>query len=107
MATRGRGSRGRSSERRLRLRRRCDLRPFHDTVIIVKSVKKAASRLERHRSEMRRRGFKLVQLWVPDPDAPGFRGAVQRTRKFLAAHPDAEWDTFARETLDGAPGWEP
>ena len=56
---------------------------------------------------MRRRGFKLVQLWVPDPDAPGFHGAVRRTREFLAARPDMEWDAFARETLDQAPGWEP
>jgi hypothetical protein len=76
-------------------------------VFDMKGAKKAASRLERHRYEMRRRGFKLVQLWVPDPDAPGFRGAVRRTREFLTAHPDAEWDAFARETLDGAPGWEP
>jgi hypothetical protein len=73
----------------------------------MKSAKKATSRLERDRSEMRRRGFKLVQLWVPDPDAPGFRAAVRRTREFLAAHPDAEWDEVAREALDRAPGWAP
>ena len=69
--------------------------------------KTAVDRLERHRSEMRKRGFKLVQLWVPDPDAPGFRSAVRRTREFLAAHPDAEWDEFAREMLDRAPTWKP
>jgi hypothetical protein len=51
--------------------------------------------------------FKLVHLSVPDPDAPGFRSAVRRTREFLAAHPDAEWDEFAREALDRAPGWTP
>jgi hypothetical protein len=73
----------------------------------VKSAKKTTTRLERHRAEMRRRGFKLVQLWVPDPEAPGFRSAVRRTREFLAAHPDAEWDHYAREMLDRAPGWEP
>jgi Protein of unknown function (DUF3018) len=69
------------------------------------SPRKTVTRLERHRAEMRRRGFKLVQLWVPDPDAPGFKSAVRRTREFLAAHPDAEWDDFAREVLDQAPGW--
>jgi hypothetical protein len=74
-------------------------------VIDMGSANKGTSRLERHRSEMRRRGFKLVQLWVPDPDAPGFRGAVRRTREFLAAHPDTEWDEFALEALDRAPGW--
>lgn len=70
-------------------------------------AKKTISRLERHRAEMRQRGFKLVQLWVPDPEAPGFRSAVRRTREFLAAHPDAEWDQYARDMLDRAPGWEP
>jgi hypothetical protein len=70
------------------------------------SAKKATTRLERHRAEMRRRGFRLVQLWVPDPEAPGFRSAVRRTRAFLEAHPDAEWDDFARDALDHAPGWQ-
>jgi hypothetical protein len=73
----------------------------------MRGAKRTTTRLERHRAEMRRRGFKLVQLWVPDPDAPGFRSAVRRTRDFLAAHPDVEWDEFAREALDHAPGWQP
>ena len=64
-----------------------------------------ATRLGRHRAEMRRRGFKLVQLWVPDPEAPGFLEAVRRTREFLDAHPDHEWDAFARRMLDAAPAW--
>ncbi|MBM4363522.1 MAG: DUF3018 family protein [Deltaproteobacteria bacterium] len=66
----------------------------------------APSRLAKHRAEMRRRGFKLVQLWVPDPGAPGFREAVRRTREFLLAHPDREWDAFASRVLDAAPGWD-
>jgi hypothetical protein len=66
----------------------------------------ASTRLQRHRAEMRRRGFKLVQLWVPDPSSSGFRDAVRATREFLATHPDAEWDAFARRALDEAPGWE-
>ncbi len=73
----------------------------------MSSGKAPVGRLVRHRSEMRKRGFKLVQLWVPDPDAPGFRSSVRRTREFLAAHPDAEWDEFAREMLDRAPAWNP
>jgi hypothetical protein len=56
---------------------------------------------------MRRRGLKLVQLWVPDPTAPGFRDAVSRTRRYLERHPDPEWDAFAMRVLDGAPGYEP
>jgi hypothetical protein len=67
---------------------------------------KALTRLQQHRAEMRRKGFKLVQLWVPDPAAPGFSEAVRQTKKFLEAHPDAEWDAFAGEVLDQAPGWD-
>jgi DNA-binding LacI/PurR family transcriptional regulator len=64
------------------------------------------TRLQRHRAEMRRRGFKLVQLWVPDPTASRFRDAVRRTRKFLEEHPDAAWDELALRMLDDAPEWK-
>ena len=67
--------------------------------------KTPATRLQRHRADMRRRGFRLVQLWVPDPNAPGFREAVRRTKKFLEAHPDHAWDAYAQRLLDEAPGW--
>jgi hypothetical protein len=70
-----------------------------------RSGKALPTRLQRHRAEMRRRGFKLVQLWVPDPKAPRFRDAVRRTRRFLEEHPDREWDAYARRILDDAPGW--
>jgi hypothetical protein len=55
---------------------------------------------------MRGRGFKLVQLWVPDPSAPGFREAVRKTKEFLEAHPDHGWDAHAQRLLDAAPGWD-
>jgi hypothetical protein len=35
----------------------------------------------------RLKGFKLVQLWVPDPAAPGFREAVRQTKKFSKLTP--------------------
>jgi hypothetical protein len=86
---------------------------FHDTSVHMKDARKAAhrrakspgTRLQQHRADMRRRGFRLVQLWVPDPNAPGFREAVRRTRAFLAAHPDDAWDAVAERLLDEAPGW--
>ena len=68
--------------------------------------KAAGTRLQQHRAEMRRRGFKLVQLWVPDPGAPGFQEAVRRTKVFLEAHADPEWDAYAQRILDAAPGWD-
>jgi len=88
---------------------------FHDTLKEMKHAKKkaparrggaATTRLQQHRAEMRRKGFKLVQLWVPDPSAAGFREAVQQTRDFLEAHPDPDWDEYAQQLLDEAPGWD-
>lgn len=60
-----------------------------------------------HRDEMRRRGFKLIQFWAPDPNAPGFKASARATRAFLAEHPDHEWDAFVVKQLDEAPGWSP
>lgn len=67
--------------------------------------KSTTTRLQKHRSAMRRRGFKLVQLWVPDANAPGFREAVRQTREFLAANPDPTWDAYAQRLLDEGPDW--
>jgi Protein of unknown function (DUF3018) len=68
--------------------------------------KATTTRLQQRRAEMRRKGYKLVQLWVPDPTAAGFREAVQQTRKFLERHPDPDWDAHAQGLLDEAPGWD-
>jgi hypothetical protein len=72
----------------------------------ARKTKPAATRLAKHRAEMRRRGFKLVQLWVPDLSSPGFKRAVEQSRKFLEVHPDPEWDAYVRKQLDDAPGWD-
>ncbi len=64
-----------------------------------------AAKMRKHRSDMRRRGFKLIQFWAPDPKAPGFQAAVRATREFLTTHPDHEWDAFVAKNLDQGPGW--
>ena len=43
-----------------------------------------------------------MQLWV-DPEARFPRRCTGTTREFLAAHPDAEWDEFAREASISLP----
>ena len=35
-------------------------------------------RVKSHRSKLREAGFKPVQLWVPDPQAPGFVAECRR-----------------------------
>lgn len=59
---------------------------------------------------MRRRGFKLVQLWVPDPSAPGFEAELQRQIRSLAVNPDHDADAFANAGLAAVwddPEWKP
>jgi len=35
-------------------------------------------RVKSHRSRLKEAGFKPVQLWVPDPQAPGFAAECRR-----------------------------
>jgi len=66
--------------------------------------------MRKHREEMRRRGFKLVQLWVPDPNAPGFGAELQRQIQALAAQPDRAADAFSTAALTEVwedPEWKP
>jgi hypothetical protein len=63
-----------------------------------------------HRDEMRRRGFKLVQVWIPDASAPGFGAELERQIRSLAAKPDREADAFTNAGLSAAwddPDWKP
>jgi hypothetical protein len=38
----------------------------------------------RHREKLRREGMRLLQLWVPDPSAPGFADEYRRQAKLVA-----------------------
>ena len=38
-----------------------------------------------HRSELRRRGLRPIQIWVPDTRAPGFAEDARRQAKLVAA----------------------
>jgi hypothetical protein len=44
----------------------------------------AAQATQRYRQKMRSQGMKLVQLWVPDPDAAGYRAECERQSKEVA-----------------------
>jgi hypothetical protein len=41
---------------------------------------------------MRRRGMKLVQIWVPDPKSPYFAGEARRQSQMLADSPTEQDD---------------
>lgn len=64
------------------------------------------SPVERYRARMRRSGLRLVQLWVPDTRAPGFRDECRRQVARAARHQDLERDII--EWADGVSdttGW--
>lgn len=45
-------------------------------------------KFRRHREARRARGMKLVRIWVPDPNAPGFRGEASRQAALLRGAPE-------------------
>ena len=44
-------------------------------------------RVETHRNKLRAAGFKPVQLWVPDPNAPGFAAECRRQSLIIRNDP--------------------
>lgn len=53
-----------------------------------------AKRVRKSRARMRAKGMRLVQVWVPDTRAPGFREELARQCRVLAGHPDSEVDAW-------------
>lgn len=64
--------------------------------------------VQRYRDRMRRAGFRLVQLWVPDTRADGFAEECRRQSRAAARnkrdeHRAMEWI----EANEDAEGWTP
>ena len=45
-------------------------------------------RVAAHRAELRRRGLRPIQIWVPDTRAPGFAEEARRQSRLIAAEAD-------------------
>jgi hypothetical protein len=50
--------------------------------------------VKRYRDRMRRAGFRLVQMWVPDTRAPGFKKECRRQAREAAKHKQLEDDVL-------------
>jgi hypothetical protein len=48
------------------------------------------SKFARYRQNKRRQGMKLLRIWVPDPNAPGFAEEVKRQAALLRDAPEQE-----------------
>lgn len=59
-----------------------------------------------HRSELRRRGLRPIQIWVPDTRAPGFAEEARRQAKLVAAEDgfDDTMDFIERISVLGESG---
>lgn len=72
--------------------------------------------VRRHRSTKRQKGMKLVQLWVPDTEAPGFAEEARRQSAIIAAAADdptsdeaqmnRELDAWAGESSANEPDYD-
>jgi hypothetical protein len=51
---------------------------------------KVRERVAAHRAELRRRGLRPIQIWVPDTRAPGFAEEARRQSRLIDA--DDEFD---------------
>jgi hypothetical protein len=64
--------------------------------------------VEKYRARMRKAGFRLVQLWVPDTHAPGFAAECRRQSQAVAAKKRLEtqvldWIEAGHDTEDWTP----
>lgn len=60
------------------------------------------SKPRRRRASQRERGMKLIQMWVPDPHAPGFRDEARRQSMLLRGAPEEE---EALRFIEAAADW--
>lgn len=61
--------------------------------------------VERYRARMRRSGFRLVQLWVPDTRAPRFAAECRRQSRLASRDPHEAEILDEIERLQDDDGW--
>ena len=62
---------------------------------MVSTMPKAAKqdgldKFQRYRATRQAKGMKLLRLWVPDPDAPGFQEEAERQAMLLCDAPEEQ-----------------
>ena len=50
---------------------------------MARATARQESKFARYRQNKRRQGMKLLRIWVPDPNAPGFAEEVSRQAALL------------------------
>jgi len=60
-------------------------------------------KFQRYRATQRARGMKLLRVWVPDPQAPGFKAEAERQAQLLRNAPE-EVETL--EFIEALTEWD-
>ena len=69
----------------------------------------STARVAKHRAEMRAKGYRLKQMWVPDLNDPAFIAEIERANRAIAEferkHPEevAWMEELASHAWDGLP----
>ena len=72
----------------------------------VKSTLRSSSRkkVKAYRERMRKRGMKLIQIWVPDPKSPHFLAEARRQARLIAESP---YEKEEQAFIDSISEWKP
>ena len=65
-------------------------------------AKSSRERVRAYRERMRKRGMKLVQVWVPDPKSPYFFAEARRQARLIAESPSEKDD---QALIDSISDW--
>ncbi len=63
------------------------------------------SKFARYRANKRAKGMKLLRMWVPDPNAPGFEDEVARQAALLKDAPEQKETLEFFEAIEREDGW--
>jgi len=66
--------------------------------------KSSRDKVRAYRQRMRKRGMKLIQIWVPDPKSPYFASEARRQARLIARSPRENED---QAFIDSISEWKP
>src|SRR5437764_11829157 len=65
--------------------------------------KSSREKVKAYRERMRKRGMKLIQIWVPDPKSPYFAAEARRQSRLIAESPHEKDD---QAFVDSITDWD-
>lgn len=66
-----------------------------------------SDRVRRHREELRARGLRPIQIWVPDTRSEAFDRECERQSRLVAEAPEGETAELLDVATAEVEGWDP